>query len=136
MAEILPHQAPSLSLPVSSSTVNVQAVDTTLRLYVKSDNFLNPVIPGHEIYNCPTMAFLISNQSTGRQVLFDAGGRKDYWNYSPFIAGRFASGVNVKGMRCDQGVDEVLKDAGVNLEGIEGVIWRSVFSFLQIRTTD
>jgi hypothetical protein len=135
MAEIQPHQPPPLSLPTSSCPVTVQAIDTTLRLYVKSDNFLNPIIPGHEIYNCPTMAFLITNQSTGRKILFDAGGRKDYWNYSPLVAGRFASAVNVKGLRCDQGIDEVLGDAGVQLEGIEGVVWRSVLSFLAAKKT-
>jgi hypothetical protein len=124
MVDITPHPAPSLLLPQSSSLVTVQAIDTTLQLYVKADNFLNPIIPGHEIYNCPAMAFLITNQATGRRILFDAGGRKDYWNYSPLVAGRFASGVNVKGLRCDQGVDEVLKDAGIDLKSIEGVVWR------------
>jgi hypothetical protein len=124
MADITPRTPPSLSLPKSSSLVTIQAIDTTLCLYVKSDNFLNPVIPGHEIYNCPTMAFLITNQASGRRILFDAGGRKDYWNYSPLVAGRFSSGVNVKGLRCDKGVHEVLEDAGIELSGIESVIWR------------
>jgi hypothetical protein len=124
MAAITPHPPPPLSLPKSSSLAKLQALDTTLRLYVKSDNFLNPIIPGHEIYNCPTMAFLITNQTTGRRILFDAGGRSDYWNYSPLVAGRFSSGVNVKGLRCDKGVHEVLMDAGVELDSIESVVWR------------
>jgi len=67
---------PGLRLPEYTSIATVQALDTTLQLYVKSVNFLNPVIPGHETYNCPTMAFLITHQSTGRQILFDTGGRK------------------------------------------------------------
>lgn len=70
------------------------------------------------------MAFFITNQKTGQKILFDAGGRKDYWNSSPFIVGRFAKGVNVKGMRCDKGVDEVLTDAGIKLEDVEAVVWR------------
>lgn len=116
--------APSLSLPESSSLVNIQALDTTLRLFVKSVNFLNPVIPGHEAYNCPTMAFLITNQTTGKQILFDAGARRDYWNYSPLVAGRFEKGVNVKGLKIDKGVDEVLTESGVELKALESVIWR------------
>lgn len=124
MDDITAQPPPDLSFPNSTSIATVQALDTTLRLYVKSENFLNPVIPGHEVYNCPTMAFLITNQKTGRRTLFDAGGRKDYWNYSPLVAGRFSSGVNVKGLRCDKGVDEVLTDAGIDLEGIESVVWR------------
>lgn len=115
--------APQLLCPDSTSLVTLQALDTTLQLYVRSENFLNPVIKGHEIYNCPTMAFLITNQTTGKQILFDAGARKDYWNYSPLVAGRFSKGVNVKGMRVLQDVPEVLTEAGCNLNNLESVIW-------------
>ncbi|KAL3422832.1 metallo-beta-lactamase superfamily protein [Phlyctema vagabunda] len=115
--------SPRLSLPCSDSVVDVQAIDTTLQLYVKSVNFLDPVIPGHEIYNCPAMAFLITNSSTGKQVLFDAGARKDYWNYSPLVREKFEKGVNVQGLRVDKGVDEILDSAGIELETLESVIW-------------
>jgi hypothetical protein len=81
-----------------------------MQLYVKADNFFGPIIPGHEIYNCPTMAFLITNQSTGKRILFDAGGRKDYWNYSPLVAGRFEKVVNCKGLKIEIGVHEVLEN--------------------------
>ncbi|KAF4625568.1 hypothetical protein G7Y89_g12598 [Cudoniella acicularis] len=123
MPSITSKPAPPLSLPSSSSLVTVQAIDTTLCLYVRSENFLNPIIPGHEIYNCPTIGFLITNQETGKQILFDAGGRKDYWNYSPVVRTRFEKGVNVKGLRCDAGVHEVLETAGVDLNALESVIW-------------
>jgi glyoxylase-like metal-dependent hydrolase (beta-lactamase superfamily II) len=103
--------------------VVVQPLDTTLALYVKSLNFLNPVIPGHEAYNCPTMAFLVTNPKDGRKILFDAGGRKDYWNYSPLVDARFKNGVNVLGFKCEQGVDEVLTGAGISLDSIDAVVW-------------
>jgi hypothetical protein len=124
MSNIMPQSAPPLSLPTSSSLVTLQALDTTLQLYVRSENFLNPVMLGHEVYNCPTMAFFITNQATGRTILFDAGARKDYWNYSPLVAGRFSKGVNVKGLRVDKGVHEVLGEAGVEIESLESVVWR------------
>jgi hypothetical protein len=124
MSTINPIPGPPLSLPKSSSLVTLQALDTTLQLYVRSENFLNPVIPGHEVYNCPTMAFLITNQATGRTILFDAGARKDYWNYSPLVAGRFSKGVNVKGLRIDKGVHEVLQEADVEIGKLESVVWR------------
>ena len=126
MPQILPLILPFLSLPVSTSFVTLEALDTTLQLYVRSENFLSPVIPGHEIYNCPAMAFLVTSQATGRRILFDAGARKDYWNYSPVVAGRFEKGINVKGLRIDKGVDEVLNDAGVDSGGLEAVVWRYV----------
>jgi hypothetical protein len=126
MSEIKAQPGPPITFPKSVSLVTVQAVDTTLQLYVKSDNFLNPVIPGHEIYNCPAMAFFITNQATGKQILFDAGARKDYWNYSPLITGRFEKGVNCKGLKIEKGIHEVLVDSGIKLNDVESVIWRYV----------
>lgn len=83
------------------------------------------------------MAFLITSSSlnpeTGkveeRKVLFDAGARKDYWNYSPMIVERFRKGVNVRGMVVERGVDEVLEEGGVGVEDVESVIWRFVNFF-------
>lgn len=75
------------------------------------------------MYNCPTMAFLITCPESGRRVLFDAGGRKDYWNYAPVVRDRFEKGVNVKGLRCEMGVHEVLEKGGVGLGSVEAVIW-------------
>ncbi|KAF9889835.1 hypothetical protein FE257_006925 [Aspergillus nanangensis] len=120
---ITPMSPPPLAIPNSSKVATLQAVDTTLQLYVRAENFLNPVLPGHEMWNCTAMAFLITNQDTGRKILFDAGARKDYWNYSPVTAERFAKGVNVKGLKIDMGVDEVLSRSGMDLGGLEAVVW-------------
>ena len=49
--------------------------------------------------------------------------RKDYWNYAPLITRRFGAAVNVKGLRVDKGVDEVLKDAGIELGEVDAVVW-------------
>lgn len=74
------------------------------------------------------MAFLITRPATetgpSRRILFNAGGRKDYWNYSPLVRGRFEKGVNVKGLRCETGIHEVLERGGVELAAIEAVVWR------------
>ncbi|KAN0094097.1 Metallo-hydrolase/oxidoreductase [Hyaloscypha variabilis] len=123
MTTIQPKPPPPLSLPPSTSYITLQALNTTAQLYVKSANFLSPLIPGHEIYNCPTLAFLLTHKSSNRKILFDAGVRKDYWNYSPLITNHFATSVNVKGLRVEKGVDEVLLDAGVALQEVEAVVW-------------
>ncbi|EPE36545.1 Metallo-hydrolase/oxidoreductase [Glarea lozoyensis ATCC 20868] len=70
------------------------------------------------------MAFLIISP-TGKKYLFDAGARKDYWNYSPMIRERFRKGVNVGGMRVTKGVAELLREGGVGVEEgeVEGVFW-------------
>jgi hypothetical protein len=54
------------------------------------------------------MSFLIICRS-GKKYLFDAGARKDYWNYSPMIVDRFRKGVNVGGMRIEKGVEQILE---------------------------
>jgi hypothetical protein len=126
MPQITPLTPPFLSIPASTSLVTLEALDTTTQLYVRSEKFLNPIIPGHEIWNCPAIAFLITSQTTGRRILFDAGIRKDYWNYSTVVVGRCEKGVNVKGLKIDKGVHEVLQDAGIELNGLEAVFWRCV----------
>jgi hypothetical protein len=87
MAFIHPKQHPDLNLPLSSSIVSVRAIDTTLDMFCKTFPFLSPVIPGHEFINFPTLAFLIENKALDKRVLFDVGGRKDYWNYAPHTLG-------------------------------------------------
>jgi hypothetical protein len=71
------------------------------------------------------MSFLLISPS-GRKVLFDAGARRDYWNYSPMIVERFRKGVNVGGMRVEKGVHDILIDSGLELDEIDAVIWRFV----------
>jgi hypothetical protein len=115
MAQITPKLAPPLSIPSSPSVATLQALGTTVQLYIKSTNLLHPTIPGHETCNGPNLAFHITHPFTSRKILFDAGIRKDYWNYSPLITTRFATSMNVRGLRVDKGVDEVLTKAGVKV---------------------
>lgn len=63
--------APELNIPASSSLVLVHAIDTTALLSLNASNFVEPPLPGHEIYDVKAMAFLITNQKTGRKVMFD-----------------------------------------------------------------
>jgi hypothetical protein len=86
-------------------------------MFCKTFPSLNPVIPGHEFINFPTLAFLIENKAHDKRVLFDVGGRKDYWNYAPHTSA---------GMRVEKGVDELLVEAGIELESLDSIIWRLV----------
>jgi hypothetical protein len=124
---ITPQAAPPLDVPESSAIAKVEAIDTTLQLCVNAANFFDHCIPGHETFNCVALAFLVTNQRTGRKVLFDAGGRKDYWNYALSITNRLKNSVNIKGIKCEKGVHDVLTDAGEKLEDLEAVIWRLVY---------
>lgn len=82
------------------------------------------MIRGHEFINFPVISYLVENKTLGKKVLFDLGGRKDYWNYSPFVAGRLR--VSVAGIKVDKGVDEILVDADIALESIDSIVWRWV----------
>lgn len=115
---------PELGIPKSDSLVTIQAVDTTLLLSLNASNFVEPPLPGHDIYNCRAMAFLITHQESGRQLQFDFGMRNDYWNLAPAIANGLPKSVNIKGIKNEKGVQDVLVDAGVALEELEAVIWR------------
>ena len=48
------------------------------------------------------------------------------------MAGRLEKGVDLKGLRIEKGVHEVLEDVGVRLGGLDGVVWRCV-PFLEER---
>ena len=125
MAEhIEPKAAPKLSLPASSSLVTVNAIDSTLLMAVNAANFIEPSIPGHEIYNATAVSFLVTHQKTGRRVVFDFGLRKDYWNFAPLLVNGIKNTDRIKGIKCEKGVQDVLVDAGVKLEDIEALIWR------------
>ncbi|RTE81517.1 hypothetical protein BHE90_003970 [Fusarium euwallaceae] len=96
--EISPKTAPSLVLPPGKVICQVSAVDTTANLAVPSDTLVQPPIPGHELMNFPTIAFLITHPS-GDQVMFDLGTRKDFWNLPPPTAAIIDAkipGINIK----------------------------------------
>jgi glyoxylase-like metal-dependent hydrolase (beta-lactamase superfamily II) len=90
-------------------------------MYCKTEPFLSPVIPGHEHINFPTLSFLIHNTTKNKKVLFDVGGRTDYWNYAPFTLGLIRA--SSAGMVCEKGVDEILTEKGITLDSLDAIIW-------------
>jgi hypothetical protein len=115
---------PSWELPKSDAIVTVRAINTTTDMYSSAVNFVEPVIPGHEQLNMTTLAFLIEHQSTGQKVLFDAGSRKDYWNFPPFIYQALLKAS--LGLKIEKNVSEILEEGGVDLKDVNSVIWRYV----------
>ena len=111
--DIPPIAAPPLQIPPSTSTVRVQAIDTTTNLHCDASAFMRPIIPGHEKLNLPTMCFLLENKSQSRFVLFDCGARKDFWNGPPNLKMMIAS--HTEGVKIEKGVDELLVDSGFDL---------------------
>ena len=118
---ITPVPAPPLNIPESSSTVDVQIIDTTCYVVAPVGGMIDPTLPGHTIVNIPDYSFLIKNKSLGKSILFDLGGRKDWWNLSPrsvHILEEYIPGVKV-----EKGIHEVLVDGGEELQSIDAVVW-------------
>lgn len=111
----------SLQIPASEATVTVHAIDTTLNMYCKTTPFYKPVLPGMEHANFPTFAFLIENGAKSQKVVFDLGGRTDYWNYTPVTLGLIRA--SSAGMRCEKGMDEILGEKGIALNSIDAIVW-------------
>ncbi|EMD96768.1 hypothetical protein COCC4DRAFT_24734 [Bipolaris maydis ATCC 48331] len=108
-------------IPDSNSTVRVRAIDTTTTMVCDSSAFIRPVIQGHERLNFKTMCFLVENESKSRRILFDCGGRKDFWNASPNT--RNMIGTYVPSLRVEKGVDEILTEVGFDLQSIDAIVW-------------
>ena len=115
---------PPLTIPTSKTTVRVRIIDTTVRLRGPAARALwSPSIRGFESFDAGTWAFLIEHPS-GRQLLFDLGLRKDWWNIAPAsgLRGLVESG-EVKEIKVQKNVARILEENGVRLKDIEGLIW-------------
>jgi hypothetical protein len=114
--DISPLEAPPLRIPPSTSTVRLQAIDTTTNLHCDASAFIRPIVPGHEKLNLPTMCFLLENKSQSKFILFDCGSRKDFWNGPPKTKMMIAG--HTEGVKIEKGVDEVLVDSGFDLANL------------------
>ncbi|CAK7202831.1 hypothetical protein SEUCBS139899_005558 [Sporothrix eucalyptigena] len=125
MGDIRPKPPPVLNLPASSSTVRVQAVDSTTRMSCNAHAFVRPPIENHTTLNLTTLCFLIEHKSgdglPSEFVLFDCGSRKDYWNSSPQTKEMIAT--NLVGMQVDYNMDEILMASGLDFKQLKSVIW-------------
>ncbi|PYH95473.1 hypothetical protein BO71DRAFT_440249 [Aspergillus ellipticus CBS 707.79] len=110
-----------LEFPKSDRTVRVRMVDTTTLMTVWSQVLIQPVQPGHEILNLTDVAFLIENEASGQQVMFDLGSRKDYWNLPAVVRQHFDE--SMASVRVDKDVTEVLSESGISLSDIGSVVW-------------
>lgn len=117
---ITPQTPPDVSIPEDSETCALSIIDTTCSLTVPAATLVEPVIPGHELMNLPTVAFLIKHRSSGRQLLFDLGCRKDFWNLPAPIARTIDK--KVLGIRVDKNLRDILSEGGTDMEQLEAAI--------------
>ncbi|UPK93754.1 hypothetical protein LCI18_004689 [Fusarium solani-melongenae] len=107
-------------LPRNGATCTLSIIDTTCSLTVPAHTLVEPAIPGHEFMNFPTFSFLIAHDNTRKQLLFDLGCRKDFWNLPEPISKTIDE--RVPGIRVDDSLADILQQGGINLEQIEAAI--------------
>lgn len=113
--------APNLNIPASPHTVQVSIIDSTSKIVGPADYFLEPRIDGHERLVAPAFSFLVENPRSSRTVVFDLGIRKDFEN----LAKPLWDGLKrVFEVEVEKDVAHILKENGVKLESVEGIIWR------------
>ncbi|SCO88959.1 uncharacterized protein FRV6_13087 [Fusarium oxysporum] len=110
----------SINLPGDGATCTLSVIDTTCYLTVPADTLVEPAIPGHELMNFPTFSFLIQHETSGKQLLFDLGCRKDFWNLPEPIAKTINQ--RVPGIRVNNSVADILQAGGLDLSKIEAAI--------------
>ena len=121
----------TISVPSSSSTVDVQIVDTTFHIVNgRPQAFMSPAIKGFDRMNALAYSFLITyrDPSTGkeRRLVFDLGAPKDWKNdLPPSVADQVKKwekvGIQIK---CEKYLNEILEDSGIDLQSIESMVWR------------
>lgn len=111
----------SLNIPASSHTVRLRAIDAKTQMCCSSKGFIQPILPGYEVLNFTSVTFLIEHLTLHKKVLFDCGARKDFENFSPTIKKRL--NLNVRGLKIEKDVHEIVQEAGIPLEELDATIW-------------
>ena len=118
--DIKPESIEPLRIPESSDTVEISIINTTTNIVVPASGFVEPVLKGHEYINMPTFAFYIKHPS-GKEIMFDLGGRKDWWNWAPATLNHFKA--NIPGCEVQKSINEILHEGAVDPKSISSIIW-------------
>jgi len=117
-----PTEKPLVELPAGGNAVTVKLINSVNFGPAVLQQFMGPPVPGLEsIKSSPSFSFLLEHPS-GRRLLFDLGIRKDYNNHAPGIAGYIAN--NNFTIEVTHNVVDILKEADIEADSIEAVIWR------------
>ena len=86
-----------------------------------TNRFIEPNVPGFETLNLTSVCFLVEHPELEKKVLFDCGARKDFENYPPAAKARL--NTIIKGLRIDKDVNDILSEAGIDLNTIDAIVW-------------
>lgn len=116
---------PDLNIPDSSSTVNVRIIDTTSYGTAAASLVFTPKISGLDTFKFPSFAFLITNESLDKHVLFDLGMSKDWERFIPPPTVEWIK--QYMPFTVDQNIDEILDsdpgNIGITTRDISSIFW-------------
>lgn len=79
------------------------------------------MLKGHETLNFPDFAFLVQNKQLRKNIMFDSGCRKDWWNLSPAALGTITG--SLPALRVEKAINEILAEGGFNPNMMNGIVW-------------
>ena len=114
-----------LNIPPGVANATISFIDSTARISnIPSSIFFTPQSSLPDFPTIPPLPcwVILIRHSSGKNLLFDLGIRKDWENLSPVTADR------VKGygwdIKIEKNVSEILVENGVELVEIDYVVWR------------
>ena len=108
--------AAELTLPKSAKTVRVRMFDTTTKMSLHTEFFVEPVHRGHETLNLTSVGFVIESETLNQRVVYDLGCKKEYWKAPPLLVERMKK--ILVGFSVDLDASEVLEQAGIDLQSV------------------
>ncbi|KAF4547731.1 Cytochrome P450-like protein 79 [Elsinoe fawcettii] len=109
----------ALDIPKSDVCFEVSIIDTTTNIVSYAPGMIEPMIEGHEYLHLPTYAYLLKHPS-GRNLVYDLGGRRDWRNLSPTTVKALETAITAFDVKSNTG--EILEAGGVDLSTISSVI--------------
>ncbi|KAK5213157.1 hypothetical protein LTR41_000736 [Exophiala xenobiotica] len=113
-------QTVSLNIPRSSQTCQLSIINTTCDITVPPPWLVEPKINGYDWLNLPTYSFHLKHASSGTEVLFDLGGRKDWENFVPKLSKLVRE--RMPGLRITKDVVDILPEGSVDITDIQAAV--------------
>ena len=101
--------------------MTVSLIDTTCDLVCVARDSIQPVLSGQLYLNLGTYAFLLEHAEKGTRLLYDGGGRKDWWNLSKVNVAGIQTGL--PGLKVEKNINEILREGGVDDASINTIVW-------------
>lgn len=112
--------APKLGIPASDSVVKVSIINSSGYIGIPTAAMMEPHIAGFDKITLPCYSFLVEH-STGRNILFDLGIRKDFQNCTPtMLKWLEKAGAPVT---VEKDVAQIIAENGLPPKDIEAIVW-------------